>query len=305
MTGATVDACASCGAALLAGEAFCEACGEPASAVVADHGDLDLGMAAVVSDRGLVHAHNEDAFWLSRAGSYVFAVVCDGVSASVAPDHAARTAARTAGEVCHEALQQHADEARRIDDADRFTRDAVAAAQLAVSEIPFAYDQVLAPPSCTLVAALWDGRDITVGSIGDSRAYWIDADEEYCLTVDDSWARNQIELGLATPVEVANDARAHAITHWIGADAPPDPPQIVSFRPSAAGHLVVCTDGLWTYLPTDRALADAVRDLAGETPMTIARALVRNAIAHGGSDNVTVAVVEIPIPNTTPEVKTP
>src|SRR5262249_13918165 len=85
--------CTSCGRALLAGEAFCEAGGARGELAVPDYSALDLGVAAVVSDRGLVHAHNEDAFALISVRDGLAVVVCDGVSASVAADLAARTAA--------------------------------------------------------------------------------------------------------------------------------------------------------------------------------------------------------------------
>src|SRR5262245_40509283 len=53
--------CTSCGAGMLAGEGFCEACGVPVAPAVPDFSTLDLKTAAVVSDRGLVHDHNQDA----------------------------------------------------------------------------------------------------------------------------------------------------------------------------------------------------------------------------------------------------
>ena len=42
------------------------------------------------------------------------------------------------------------------------------------------------PPSCTCVAAVMAGGRLTVGSIGDSRAYWVDIDAASQLTADDS-----------------------------------------------------------------------------------------------------------------------
>ena len=57
---------------------------------------------------------------------------------------------------------------------------------------------------------------------------------------------------------------------------------------------MLCTDGLWNYMPTADAMADAVRQIDDSRPVTIARALVRAAIARGGHDNVTVAVIDVP-----------
>src|SRR2546429_7900567 len=105
---------------------------------------------------------------------------------------------------------------------------------------------------------MWDGRDITVASVGDSRAYWIGTDAAARLTIDDSWASAQVEAGFMTEAESIVDPRAHAITNWIGTDAPSDPPRTSSFRPDAPGRLIVGTDGLSNYLPTAGDLAAAV-----------------------------------------------
>jgi len=61
----------------------------------------------------------------------------------------------------------------------------------------------------------------------------------------------------------------------------------------------VCTDGLWNYTPMTEDLARLVAAHSDATPSTVARSLVRHALAHGGHDNVTVAVADIVPPITT------
>jgi len=67
-----------------------------------DHSEVDAGVAAGVSDRGLRHLRNEDAMALAsqqtQDGLVVVAVVCDGVSSSPRPDEAAQAAAAAVGE---------------------------------------------------------------------------------------------------------------------------------------------------------------------------------------------------------------
>ena len=117
--------------------------------------------------------------------------------------------------------------------------------------------------------------------------------------------QSQVDGGHATHAEAEQDARAHAITHWIGADAPRDPPKVVTFRPDESGHLVVCTDGLWNYMPDANDIAAAVLPIRAERPAAIARSLVRTTIARGGRDNVTVAVVEVTSGPTDSELEGP
>ena len=55
----------------------------------------------------------------------------------------------------------------------------------------------------------------------------------------------------------------------------------------------MCTDGLWNHVPTTRELAAAVAELAGRPAIAVARALTDRALAAGGHDNITVAVIDI------------
>ncbi len=67
-----------------------------------------------------------------------------------------------------------------------------------------------------------------------------------------------------------------------------------TLRPANAGHLVLCTDGLWNYLPRAGDLEHAMTTAPGDgSPAATARSLVRHALASGGHDNVTVAVAAI------------
>ncbi|WP_455567406.1 zinc-ribbon domain-containing protein, partial [Streptomyces anandii] len=88
--GATV--CVACRAGRVDSDGYCENCGH-AQPRERDHMEQEDGPVAAVSDRGLRHHRNEDAFAVGRAalpdGSpAVVAVVCDGVSSATRPDEA-------------------------------------------------------------------------------------------------------------------------------------------------------------------------------------------------------------------------
>jgi serine/threonine protein phosphatase PrpC len=298
--------CPSCGCAALAGDQFCEACGAAIAAprdAARRHVEVDLVTVAGVTDRGLVHDRNEDALHLEAMAGGTVIAVCDGVSASMGSDVAAQVAATAAGGRAADALRdREARDRHGVDrpwDAARVVTAAAADAVAAVTEIPWLVSGNRDAPACTMVLALWDGLDITVGWLGDSRAYW--ADEHGCrpLTVDHSWAEEQVASERLSREAAEADGRAHAITRWLGADAPPGPCPIRTHRPGTPGRLIVCTDGLWNYTPEPADLARrlAVEEAAGDA-LTTARSLVRYALARGAHDNVTVAVAEIvPSPN--------
>ena len=292
VTEVTTRRCAGCGAALQAGDLFCEQCGARADDGAREGGDrveMDLMTAAAVSDRGRVHRRNEDAFRVDARGKgTALAVVCDGISSASAGDVAARTAATVAGEVLSAAA------ADRSRDARVAVLEAVQAAQAAVAEVPWTTRLDRAVPSCTMVCALWRECEIVVASVGDSRAYWTDATGARQLTVDDSWAEEQVAEGHLTRKQAMLDPRSHSITHWIGSDAPPRPPRVVTVQPDRPGRLLLCSDGLWNYVPSASSLHELIAALPSETSAAaLARALTDTALHRGGRDNITVAVVDV------------
>jgi serine/threonine protein phosphatase PrpC len=253
-----------------------------------------------VSDRGRLHARNEDAMALGvraatdAAPAVLAAVVCDGVSSVERPQLASRAATKSALDVL---LTQRGAEVT----ATTHLHTAVAAAAKAISTLP--YDTGRGAPSCTLVAALVEDApaapeptpEITVAWVGDSRAYWLTAPgaEEHSavLTTDHSWAVEIVALGELDEAAAAADPRAHAITRWMGADAS-DAPSVTQLRPAGPGVLLLCSDGLWNYLPEAADLASAAF-AAGASPYEMAAELTQYALDSGGRDNITVVAVPV------------
>lgn len=288
-------ACAACGAGTVGTGGCCGSCGrsQPGDR---DHVERALECVAGVSDLGLRHHRNEDAFTVSATAlpdgsSAVIAVVCDGVSSSSRPHEASAAAAEAAGESLLAALPRGVPGPQAM-------HDAVVDASRAVDALADA-EQVPGrnAPACTIVSAITAGGELTVGWVGDSRAYWLPMEGDahpIRLTEDDSWAAQMVKAGLLSEEEALTDHRAHAITAWLGADNPELEPHTASFKPDRAGVVVVCTDGLWNYADTAERMAALVSPDARTAPLASARRLVRYALDSGGQDNVTVAVIPFP-----------
>ncbi|WP_323189287.1 PP2C family serine/threonine-protein phosphatase [Kitasatospora sp. NBC_00240] len=290
--------CAHCGAAQVATDGYCEDCGG-AQPRPRDHMEKVLAGVAGVSDRGVRHHRNEDSFTVAATSlpggaPAVVAVVCDGVSSSDRPDEASETAVDSASESLLTALERGVAPGTAM-------RAAIADAARAVAALAEDGSSPTRPdinaPACTYVSAIAaDGR-ITIGWVGDTRAYWIPDDrvsaEPFRLTQDDSWAAKMVEAGLMGEAEAYADPRAHAITGWLGADAEEVVPHTLDFTPHVPGVLLICTDGLWNYAEAATDLAHVVRTDARTEPLAAARTLVRFAIEAGGHDNITVAVLPV------------
>lgn len=284
---APATGCAACGSAQIGAEGYCDHCGQR-RAVGQDRAELELPGVAGVTDRGRHRRHNEDALAIGRVGGHTVAVVCDGVSTSSRADAASHAAVDTAMAVLLDTLADRPSAAAdAIVAATRAAQDAVAALG--------AVGSGHTPPSCTYVAAVVTGDEVTVGWVGDSRAYWL-ADPpagSRALTADDSLAG---QLAGAPP-EADADPRALALLRWLGADATDTEPHLVAFTPPAPGRVLLCTDGLSRYLPrpADLAVEASTADL-----VAAARRLTRLALDAGGQDNIGVVLLPFPPPPESP-----
>jgi serine/threonine protein phosphatase PrpC len=292
-----VGPCQSCGG-VIGAEGYCETCGTKAARPRDHFSEQPAPWVAGVCDRGIRHSRNEDAMAIAAdatPGSRALLVVCDGVSSSLDSDVASLAAARAARDVLE------AGHAQGIGTESSKT-GAIAARLKAAADA--ANDAVLEntspdssnPASCTFVATVLEDGMLVAGVVGDSRAYWLPDDTEaVALTVDDSWAAELIATGVSR-AEAESGPHAHAITRWLGKDAPDHTPRTTTLRVAGPGWLLVCSDGLWNYCSEAAPLADLVRQTAaanGGEPLATASALVDWANAQGGQDNITVALARL------------
>ncbi|WP_245745765.1 protein phosphatase 2C domain-containing protein [Nocardia altamirensis] len=295
-----VTACEGCGGLDYDGDGYCAGCGQLRRPP--DRFAADLGAVAVITDRGIAHARNEDAVAAAvldgpdGVPAAAVLAVADGVSSSEDPQVASGAAARVGVEATRVALLdgQPASEAAMA---------GLVAAATAVRESAVTDGHA---PSCTYVSAIVrtdaTGTEITVANVGDSRAYWLHADApvhpdnppSQRLTVDDSWAQALVDAGAMDEQAAMNDPRAHTLIRWLGADGPVKPWSdncVRTLRTTGPGVLLVCSDGLWNYLSDAIALAEVA---TAHPPAVAARELVEFALRCGGSDNITVAIVPVP-----------
>lgn len=236
------------------------------------------------SDIGCKHQTNQDALSLAAKPAperVAVIVVADGVSTALGAEAASVAASEAA--CAHLTQRMHDGTALNLAMVQAFAEanDAVVAAAHGGE-----------PSACTLVAAVVEPNQIFIGSVGDSRAYWI-GDDQSCqlLTTDDSMAQARIMLGMSR-IDAEQSSEAHSITKWLGRDSADVTPSVTTLQPSGNGWLLVCTDGLWNYASSPGEIFEvfsAVR-IADGHPAAIAEALVEWAREQGGRDNITAAV---------------
>jgi serine/threonine protein phosphatase PrpC len=285
-TPAVPGGCVDCGPrAEVDSDGYCSLCGlrQPGPR---DHAELVIAGAAGVTDLGKRHAHNEDAMAAAPVvGGGMAAVVCDGVSSSPTPEDASAVAAATAIAILA---------AGGADPKDA----TLAAMRAAAQEVADLASSPAHAPATTYVSALVVGAFVAVGWIGDSRAYWIPVGEKggapALLTRDDTVGTALVDAGQLAPEEVRDHREGSILTAWLGADAETFDPHLTVFEPPGPGAVVVCSDGLFTYLDEPEALAAAAPEAATD-PARTARDLVEHALASGGHDNTTVVIIPFPV----------
>ena len=293
--------CADCGSETYVDD-YCAACGSRCAEP--DRDETTLDGIVLITDRGVEHTRNEDAAAAGIVASgqdgrdgrdgldAVAVAICDGVSTSIAAETAAVSASTAGVDAMLKAIA-----------ASNKSRAAVLAgladaAQAAASAGLASMDPSMAP-SCTYTAATiipapGGAVQISVGNVGDSRVYWLPDPPEppQCLTVDDSLAQELISAGVPADSDAVLSG-AHTLTRWLGADAelaPWSESSVRTITTADRGAVVMCTDGLWNYLPE---ADDIARVCAGNEPKAAARALVDYALRAGGHDNITVVVIPI------------
>ena len=229
------------------------------------------------TDAGKVRANNEDALLVGEGRDETLFVVADGIGGF----EAGEVASRIAVDVLRE-LEPGASFEAAIRESNRRI--------LAVGR----GDERLSGMGTTIVAARFGGtREEPVAEIahvGDSRAYLLRGGSLRPLTEDHSLVAELVRSGDLTRDQAAEHPQKNLITRALGAEEEVEVDTVV--LPVEAGdRLLLCSDGLTDMVP-EANIGEILAESPGD-PEKPARTLVSAALDAGGSDNVTVVVVDV------------
>ena len=228
---------------------------------------------ATATDTGLVRDNNEDAVGPRDMGMETgpFVVgVADGMGGHQHGEVASRIALETA-------LETEGD-----------TVDRVRAANRAVFEAA-ARDGGLRGMGTTLTLAAFDGDQLEIGHVGDSRGYLLRDGELRQLTTDHSLVAEMMARGEITAEEASVHPYRSVITRAIGLQREVEVDR--GYHDVGTNDRVMRgSDGLTGMVPSDE-----IRDIltADRHPTESVWALIEAANAAGGLDNVSVVVVAV------------
>lgn len=235
------------------------------------------------SDPGCVRSSNEDRVYAdAERGLFV---VIDGVGGHAAGDVAADLALA----ILRDRL------ATTDGPAEPQVRAAIAAANNAIFEHS-QDDPSRAGMACVLTVVLVGARSVTVGHVGDTRLYEIAPDGLRKITRDHSLVGQQEDAGLLDEAAAMAHPRRNEILRDLGSarrdgtDADFIDVYHLPFAEDRA--LLLCSDGLTDLVPQAELHATVLAH-AGR-PEAAVQALLQQARAAGGYDNISALIVEGP-----------
>ena len=137
-----------------------------------------------------------------------------------------------------------------------------------------------------------DGQDLlALANVGDSRAYVLSGDRLTQVTADHSLAEERMRHGEMTEAEAAVHPQRHILTRALGVSSEVET-DMWELHLRSGDRVLLCSDGLTNEVGMDE-MTDVL--VAESDPEAAARRLVEVANEHGGSDNITVIVVDVQV----------
>ena len=237
-----------------------------------------------LTDRGRVRSQNQDAcryesFLLEDGTEVLAAVVCDGMGGAKAGNIASEMAVEVFMEELRKGFFAYSaadiqilcavkEANRRIRERARSSSD---------------YEGM----GTTLVAAVTDGKKLTVANVGDSRGYLVRFGSIWQITKDHSVVEDMVDRGEIDRADAWKHPRRNYITRALGAEDQVDCD--LFFQEVQPGDVfLLCTDGLSGIVNPQELLFEIV--YGGELE-TAAERMVAIALDRGAPDNVTALLI--------------
>jgi protein phosphatase len=226
------------------------------------------------SEIGLVRKNNQDSGYASPT----MVVVADGMGGAAAGDLASTVAVSEL-----QKADGHHTGAQMLE----VLAGALQKANDRLAEL-VADDLALDGMGTTVCGALFDGEQLGVVHIGDSRGYLMRDDTLTRLTHDHSWVQSLIDEGRITEDESHVHPHRSLLLKVLNGQ-PISEPDLELIPLQAGDRIMFCSDGLCG-LVTDDLIGEA---LAGDDLDLVLSDLVEAAHAGGGLDNITIIVSDV------------
>jgi PPM family protein phosphatase len=239
-------------------------------------------LVAAATHVGRVRTENEDSYYADANADRGLFVVADGMGGHAAGE----VASAMVVEIVSREIDIRDDIA--IESVPQRVADAIRHANSAVYERTLKETEKQGMGTTASVLYLSAGR-YTIGQVGDSRVYLLRSNVFQQLTRDHSYVQEQVDAGFLTAAQARVHPYSNVITRCVGASSNVEP-DVTTGSLMPGDIFLLASDGLTAMLEDER-----IHQLlqARARPSRVVDALVHEANARGGHDNVTVILVQI------------
>lgn len=241
---------------------------------------MQLAVAAR-TDVGMVRAGNEDSFFADADAYRGLFMVADGMGGHAAGEVASAMAVEIVRRDLAELREVSDSAAPRLSDVLRAANHSIFLRT--VTEVD---KQGMGTTVSVLLLA---NNRYLIGQVGDSRVYLLREGKLQQVTKDHSYVQEQVDAGFLTPEQARHHPYSNVITRCIGAGENVEP-DTYGGEVRRGDVFLVASDGL-TGMVDDRRIGYLL-SLPLE-PRKIVDALIKEANARGGVDNITAIVVRV------------
>ncbi|MCM1054258.1 MAG: Stp1/IreP family PP2C-type Ser/Thr phosphatase [Bacteroides sp.] len=237
------------------------------------------------TDIGLLRNENQDRVWVSYLGENEEAaalVVCDGMGGE--------NAGSCASQMTLDAMRDRIMNGFRLNGSRNFIRNLLITSVTAANSLVF--DRARSEPDkkgmgTTCVAAVVCAERAYIINVGDSRCYRVFGESMQQITKDHTEVRRLLDLGRITEEESKDHPYRSRLTRAVGAtrDITPD---YFEIDLEEGNSLLLCSDGLHSYGDDSEIAGIIVNNPANRC----CDLLIDYALANGGRDNTTVALLK-------------
>ena len=241
---------------------------------------------------GMKRTHNEDNLCVVAEENLY--MVADGMGGHAAGEVASQMAVETVADFFRETTRdEEVTWPYKMEKGRRYEENRLAAgiklANLRIHEMGVQNPEKKGMGT-TLVALFFAGNTAYVGHVGDSRVYRLRGDELEQVTEDHSLLNDYIKMKDLTPQEIENFPHKNVIVRALGMKSTVQV-DVNHEEPESHDLYMLCSDGL-NGMINDKTIRSIMIENRGELEKCCNK-LIQAANENGGTDNVTVVVVEV------------
>jgi serine/threonine protein phosphatase PrpC len=236
---------------------------------------------AAISDRGLSEKRpvNEDSY-LADINSRMF-VVADGVGGA----DAGEVASQTAVQIVSDSFREQSNET----DFEDLMELAIQRANHSIYQMTSGRHH-MSSMATTIVALHIDGKDATLGHVGDSRIYRLTPDGHLSReTEDHSLVEEEVRAGRLTPEQAAIHPNRNIISRALGVEATVEV-DLKRLEVSNGTQFLLCSDGITRHISDSEI--EGILKLPASADQKCAE-MKKRCFERGAEDNLTAVVVEV------------